>query len=109
MKYANLGQAIEVSLAKHGHNGCYIVAFYDYDYDEQVYMVSMYCVSKDNEGWITSLTPVTRELEDGYYEIKQPLSGTKGTIRANICQVIDYMCENGLMDEFINTNTQEVV
>lgn len=100
-KYRNLGQAIEVSIEPWGYEKCSVIAFYNYDYDLSKYLVTMYFVHRDEQGQPDALVPVTRQMEDGSVQYTQPLSGEKGTIRSNICRVIQYMCKNKLIENFI--------
>lgn len=100
-RYRNLGQAIEVSLHTYGFDGYYMVAFYNFNMDEEKYYVTMYCIGKNEDGELIAIAPVTRQLSDGTLEYTQPLSGSKGTIRSNICRVIDQMCKMHLVEKFI--------
>lgn len=100
-KYRNLGQAIEVSLEPWGHERSYVTAFYNYDYDMGKYLITMYCIRKDLEGQLEAISPVTRQMEDGSVQYTQPLSGEKGTIRSNICRVIQHMCKTKIIEKYL--------
>lgn len=100
-KYRNLGQAIEVSLEPWGYERSYVAAFYNYDYDMGKYLITMYCIRKDLEGQLEAIAPVTRQMEDGSVQYTQPLSGEKGTIRSNICRVIQHMCKTKIIEKYL--------
>ena len=105
-RYRNLGQVIEVSLEPWGFDGWSVLALYNYNHNIEKYMVTMYCLYRNEYDFPSTIVPVF-QIKDNEPVFTQELEGERGTIRSNICRVINYMCKKHIIDDFISCNCQE--
>ena len=93
LKYENLGHAIKINLPKEaGYEGYSIECQYLYDKQTEKYLLTMWLSRAD----IDDRFHITGQKIDSQY-----ISGTRETIRANICRIVQQACLSGFYAPYI--------
>lgn len=93
LRYENKGYIIEIKLpGEHGHNGYSVECRYKYDTEKEKYLLSMWLKRNDIDD---SFKIDSQEIDTQY------ISGTKETIRQNICNIIEQANDTGFFDYYI--------
>lgn len=91
-RYENKGYTMEIRLPQDKYKGYSVECRYQYDKNEGKYLISM---------WILRDTIDDRFKIDSQRIDTQYISGTKETIRPNICRIVEQACSMGYFDSFI--------
>lgn len=91
MKYKNNGYSIEINLPKK-YSGYSVECQYQFDKDKCKYLLSMWLKRND----IGNRFRIDSQKIDTQY-----ISGTRETIRSNICRIVEQACSTGYFDSFI--------
>lgn len=91
MKYKNNGYSIEINLPKK-YSGYSVECQYQFDKDKGKYLLSMWLKRND----IGNRFRIDSQKIDTQY-----ISGTRETIRSNICRIVEQACSTGYFDSFI--------
>ena len=91
MKYKNNGYSIEINLPKK-YSGYSVECQYQFDKEKEKYILSMWLKRND----IDNRFKIDSQKIDTQY-----ISGTRKTIRANICRIVEQACSTGYFDSFI--------
>ena len=91
MKYKNNGYSIEINLPKK-YSGYSVECQYQFDKDKDKYLLSMWLKSND----IDSRFKIDSQKIDAQY-----ISGTRETIRLNICRIVEHACTCNFFDKYI--------
>ena len=91
MKYKNNGYSIEINLPKK-YSGYSVECQYRFDKDKGKYILSM---------WLKRNNISNRFRIDSQKIDTQYISGTRETIRPNICRIVKQACLTGYFDSFI--------
>jgi len=93
LRYKNKGYAIEIALPEeHGYKDYSIECTYRFDKKKEKYLLSMYL--KGN-GIDEKFKIDSQEIDTQY------ISGTRGTIRQNICLIVEQAASTGFFDKYI--------
>ena len=92
MKYKNNGYSIEINLPKK-YSGYSVECQYQFDKDKGKYLLSMWLKRND----IGNRFRIDSQKIDAQY-----ISGTRKTIRPNICRIVEQACSSGYFDSFIH-------
>ena len=91
MKYKNNGYSIEINLPKK-YSGYSVECQYQFDKEKEKYILSMWLKRND----IGNRFRIDSQKIDTQY-----ISGTRETIRSNICRIVEQACLTGYFDSFI--------
>ena len=91
MKYKNNGYSIEINLPKK-YSGYSVECQYQFDKEKEKYILSM---------WLKRNDISNRFRSDSQKIDTQYISGTRKTIRSNICRIVEQACSTGYFDSFI--------
>ena len=91
MKYKNNGYSIEINLPKK-YSGYSVECQYQFDKEKEKYILSMWLKRND----ISNRFRIDSQKIDTQY-----ISGTRKTIRSNICRIVEQSCLTGYVDSFI--------
>ena len=92
MKYKNNGYSIEINLPKK-YSGYSVECQYRFDKEKEKYILSM---------WLKRNDISNRFRIDSQKIGTQYISGTRETIRPNICRIVEQACLTGYFDSFIH-------
>ena len=93
LKYKNIGYVIEIKLPKEcGHDGYIAECRYQYDKEKDKYILDMWLKRDDLD---------ERFKIDAQNIDTQYISGTKETIKQNICRVVEQACNVGFFNDYI--------
>ena len=94
LKYENKGHVIEIKLPEEcGYKGYSVECRYQYDKNKGKYLISM---------WLLRDTIDDRFKIDSQKIDTQYISGTRETIRSNICRIVEQAYLTGYFDSFIH-------
>lgn len=94
LRYENKGFLIEIKLpGKHGYNGYSVECRYTYIRENDHYLLSVWLHRDDIDD---------KFKIDGQKIDTQPVSGTKETIKQNICQIVEQMSSSGFFDCYVD-------
>lgn len=94
LRYEDKGHTIEIPLPEGcGYKGYSVECRYLYDKNEEKYILSMW-LKKEN---INSRFKIDSQEIDTQY-----ISGTRETIRKNICKIVEQACVSGFFNHYIN-------
>lgn len=91
MKYKNNGYSIEINLPKK-YRRYSVECQYQFDKDKGKYLLSMWLKRND----VNNRFKIDSQKIDTQY-----ISGTRETIRSNICRIVEQACSTGYFDSFI--------
>ena len=91
-RYKNKGYTMEIRLPKDKYKGYSVECRYQYNKKEEKYLISM---------WLLRDTIDDRFKIDSQKVDTQYISGTRETIRPNICRIVEQACSTGYFDSFI--------
>lgn len=91
-RYKNKGYTMEIRLPKDKYKGYSVECRYQYNKKEEKYLISM---------WLLRDTIDDRFKIDSQKIDTQYISGTRETIRSNICRIVEQACSTGYFDSFI--------
>lgn len=91
MKYKNNGYSIEINLPKK-YSGYSVECQYQFDKEKEKYILSMWLKRND----VNNRFKIDSQKIDTQY-----ISGTRETIRPNICRIVEQACSTGYFDSFI--------
>ena len=91
-RYKNKGYTMEIRLPKDKYKGYSVECRYQYNKKEEKYLISM---------WLLRDTIDDRFKIDSQKIDTQYISGTRKTIRSNICRIVEQACLTGYFDSFI--------
>ena len=91
-RYKNKGYTMEIRLPKDKYKGYSVECRYQYNKKEEKYLISM---------WLLRDTIDDRFKIDSQKIDTQYISGTRETIRPNICRIVEQACSTGYFDSFI--------
>lgn len=93
MRYKSKGYTIEIDLPEEcGYEGYSVECTYRYDKDKEKYLLSMWLMRKD----------ISDKFKIDHQEIDtQYISGTKETIRQNICKIVEQASLSGFFTKYI--------
>lgn len=95
LRFENKGYVIEVNLPEDDkYKGYSIECRYHYDTQKEKYLISMWLKHK----LIENKFKIDLQKIDTQY-----ISGTKETIRPNICRIVEQAAQTGFFDEYIQT------
>ena len=93
LRFTNLGHAITIRLPqRYGYEGFSVDCFYKYDKNIEKYILSM---------WLKKNDIGDRFKIDAQEIDTQPVSGTRETIRDNICRIVEQACEAKYFDPYV--------
>ena len=92
-RYKNKGYTMEIRLPKDKYKGYSVECRYQYNKKEEKYLISM---------WLLRDTIDDRFKIDSQKIDTQYISGTRETIRSNICRIVEQACLTGYFDSFIH-------
>lgn len=93
LKYENKGYLIEIKLpVERGYNGYSVECKYKYDKSKEKYLISMWLKRNDIDN---TFKIDSQEIDTQY------ISGTKETIKQNICKIVEQASSSGLFDDYI--------
>ena len=92
-RYKNKGYTMEIRLPKDKYKGYSVECRYQYNKKEEKYLISM---------WLLRDTIDDRFKIDSQKIDTQYISGTRETIRPNICRIVEQACSTGYFDSFIH-------
>ena len=92
MKYKNNGYSIEINLPKK-YSGYSVECQYQFDKEKEKYILSMWLKRND----ISNRFRIDSQKIDNQY-----ISGTRETIRSNICRIVEQACSSRYFDSFIH-------
>lgn len=93
LRYRNIGYTIEINLPEEcGHRGYSVECRYQYSKEEDKYLLSMDLKRKDVGD---------RMKIDAQHVDTQLISGTKETIRQNICKIVEQASLSGFFEPYI--------
>lgn len=94
-KYSNKGYTIEINLPEeYGYKGYSIECTYQYDKEKEKYLLSMWLKRND----IGDKFKIDSHKIDTQY-----ISGTKETIKQNICRIVEQAVLSGFFDYYIES------
>lgn len=91
MRYKNNGYSIDINLTGK-YNGYSVECQYQFDKEKEKYILSMWLKRND----IDNRFRIDSQKIDTQY-----ISGTRETIRSNICRIVEQACSTGYFDSFI--------
>lgn len=92
-RYENKGYTIEIKLPEEcGHEGYSVECRYQYDKSKEKYLLSMWLKRNDIDD---KFKIDSQEIDTQY------ISGTKETIKQNICRIVEYASLSGYFDYYI--------
>ena len=91
-RYKNKGYTMEIRLPKDKYKDYSVECRYQYDKNKGKYLISM---------WLIRDTIDNRFKIDSQKIDTQYISGTRETIRSNICRIVEQACLTGYFDSFI--------
>jgi len=93
LRYENKGNTIEIKLPKEcGYNTYSVECRYQYDKSKEKYLLSMWLKRSD----IDDKFKIDSQKIDEQY-----ISGTRETIKQNICRIVEQACSSGYFDYYI--------
>ncbi len=93
LRYKNKGYTIEINLPKEcGHEGYSVECTYRYDKEKKKYLLSIGLRRNDVDD---QFKIDSQEIDTQY------ISGTKETIRQNICRIVEQAGVSGFFDRYI--------
>ncbi len=93
LRYENKGYTIEINLPEEcGHEGYSVECTYQYDKEKEKYLLSMWIKRSD----INDKFKIDSQEIDTQY-----ISGTKETIRQNICRIVEQASLSEYFDHYI--------
>lgn len=93
LRYKNKGQTVEFDLpSDNGYKGWSVECTYIFDKIREKYKLSMWLKWED--------IPDKFKIDSQHIDT-QYISGTRETIRANICNLVDQCLESGFFDSYI--------
>lgn len=95
-RYDFKGQVIEINLSQFGHKGYFVEALYRFSEKDNKYFVSLFTVSKDEDGDIASLCQIADVTE---------LDCPKTAIKSSIVKIVKMMCDRKLINEYLLPST----
>ena len=91
-RYKNKGYTMEIRLPKDTYKDYSVECRYQYDKNNEKYQITM---------WLIRDTIDNRFKIDSQKIDTQYISGTRETIRPNICRIVEQACSTGYFDSFI--------
>lgn len=91
MKYKNNGYSIDINLTGK-YNGYSVECQYQFDKEKGKYIISMWLKRND----IDNRFRIDSQKIDTQY-----ISGTRETIRLNICRIVEQACASNFFDQYI--------
>lgn len=91
-KYKDDGYSITVDLPKTKYS---VECKYQYDKNEDKYLVSMWLKHNDTDDRFKLLKPEAQEIDTQY------VSGDRLTIRSNLCRIVEYAHTTGYFKKYI--------
>ena len=91
MRYENNGYSIEINLPKK-YSGYSVECQYQFDKEKEKYILSMWLKRND----IGNRFRIDSQKIDTQY-----ISGTRETIRLNICRIVEQACTCNFFDQYI--------
>lgn len=91
-RYTNKGTVIEIDLGNYGYSSFFAEVLYKYVEEKNATEVTMYVVCKGEDGTLVSMMPVQNT---------QYISSNKNTAKQDILRIVRYMCDTGIIKEYL--------